>query len=164
MALSLLRCQGCLRSSIWRPLVQQSWQCQQTALFVKRDFSICLNWNQIQRQKLFLFANSQSHVPNRQLVLFNRRGRLVRMSPLKWTFLFGFSCMVSLMIIDSLFDKYRRSGLSTGDLFSWFRSESKEKLPLSMENTEATFKTKYASLLSELETPELKPSRIVSLT
>lgn len=155
MALSLLRCQGSVRSSILRPLVKQSLQCQQSALFVKRDFSICLNWNQIQRQKLFLFANSQSHVQNRYFVLFNRRVQLVRMSPLKWTFLFGVSCMASMMIIESY---------STGALFSWFRSESKEKLPMALENTETTFKTKYASLLSELETPELKPSRIVSST
>lgn len=65
------------------------------------------------------------------------------------------------MAIDSFYNKYRLSGVSLNDFFSWFRSESPEKL--APEKADDVFNTKFAKILSKSETPQLKPSRIVSI-
>lgn len=70
--------------------------------------------------------------------------------------------MILLMFVDSMYDKYRLSGVSLSDFLSWFRSESPEKSAL--EKADDVFNTKFANILSKSETPQLKPSRIVEGT
>ena len=165
MALSLLRCQRCFfQSSILRSFGKQSGFYQQQSLFITRYFSSCAKWNTNEGQLRFLQVANCQQQPSRQFVLFNRRRRIVRMSPLKWTLL-GFSVTTLLIVVESIFNNYRRSGLSLNDMLSWFRSESQTNLPLAIDNAQSSFATKYASLLSESDLPQppLKPSRIVCI-
>ena len=167
MAMSLLRCQQCLHASIWRSLVPKSTgasKLQNMSLQVsRRDYSKCLNWNHLHvpRQQLLLVSSRCSPIQSRQFVLVNNIRRFFQKGPWKLSFGFGFSCMILLMFVDSMYDKYRLSGVSLSDFLSWFRFESPEKSAL--EKADDVFNTKFANILSKSETPQLKPSRIVSV-
>lgn len=167
MAMSLLRCQRCFHVSIWRSLGQQhstTSKFQQVALQIRRDYSKYLIRNQGPRQQLLLVATSHcSPIQSRQFVLVGVR-RIFRKGPWKFGFMFGFVCMALLMVLDASYDNYRRSGLSLSDFLSfrdWFSSEPTQKTAL--EKTDDAFDTKFAKVLSKEETPQLIPSRTVSV-
>lgn len=134
-------------------------------LQLRRDYSKYLIRNQGPRQQLLVASSHCSPNQSRHFVLVNVR-RIFRKGPWKFGFMFGFACMTLLIVLDSSYENYRRSGLSFSDFLSlrdWFSSaESPEKSALE-NTTDNTFDTKYAKVLSKDETPQLKPSRTVSV-
>nr|XP_027198375.1 prostaglandin E synthase 2-like [Dermatophagoides pteronyssinus] len=77
-------------------------------------------------------------------------------------FFIGFAAMSLFVVIEFLYDKYRRSGLTLTEYFRSSISKNSNLIVTSkVDDFSNKFQTKFASVLNESEIPQVKPTRII---
>ena len=170
MAASLLRCSRLIEPLCLKPGIVniRTTFIQQYSWLSKRD-CYCnstnnfFNKNALRERNGLLVATNKGQIRIQQSVSFSSffRRKMFQPTIINMTFI-GFAAMSFLMLIESFYYRYKRSGYTLSGLFvSLFHSES-QKMSLSEIDINDTFSTKYASILSAEEIQKFNISRIVN--
>lgn len=107
-----------------------------------------------------LTPNTQNAQPSRSMAAFAwfKRKSIRRPS----AFLLGFGVMTGVIVLENVYDRYKRSsGIGLAQLLSFSRSSSSSS-KWSVDDNSDTFQTKYASLIPKASVPNFNVSRKVS--